>query len=92
MASNASGETPSLSTCRSMGGEGPRSVADQNDRAAPTPERNKRLRSWREGGYAIVHDAPDIAKNRVVAIRDLAETANLPDDLRLFLPHRWALG
>ena len=92
MASNASGETPSFSTWRSIGRRGTRSVADQNDGAAPAPERNKRLRGWREGGHAIVHYAPDIAKNRVIAVGDLAETANLPDDLRLFLPHRRPLG
>ena len=92
MASNASGETPSFSTCRLIGGDGRGALRDQNDRAAPAPERNKRLRGWREGGHAIVHYAPDVAKNRVIAVGDLAQTANLPNDLRLFLPHRRMLG
>ena len=69
---------------------GPRRVADENDGAAPPSERHKRLRGLRERGHAIVQYAPDVAKNRVITVRDLAQTANLPDDLRLFLPHRRA--
>ena len=32
--------------------------------------------------------APDIAENRVIAVGDRAQTANLPNDLRLLVPHR----
>jgi hypothetical protein len=32
-----------------------------------------------------VHDAPNVAKNRVIAIGDLAKTADLPDDLRVLM-------
>jgi hypothetical protein len=39
-----------------------------------------------------MQDAPNVAKNRVIAIGDLAETADLPDDLRVFLRIHRALG
>ena len=86
------GRNPKLQHLALDGRRGPRSVGDQDDRAAPAPERNQRLRGWREGSHAIVHDAPDVAKNRFVAVGDFAETANPPDNLRLFLPHRRPLG
>ena len=37
-----------------------------------------------------MQDAPDVAQNRVIAVRDLTQTLNLPDNLRLFLLHRQA--
>ena len=67
---------------------GTRRVADENDGAAPPSERHKRIRGLRERGHAVVQYAPDVAQNHVIAVRDLAETGDLPDDLRLFLPHR----
>src|SRR5580693_3153762 len=72
---------------------GTRRVADENDRTAPPSERHKRIRGLRKGGHAVVQYAPDVAQNRVIAVRDLTETGDLPDDLRLFLLHRrlgWA--
>ena len=63
-------------------------VADENNRAAPPPKRHKRIRGLREGGQTIVQDAPDVAQDRLIAIRDLVETRNLPDNPRLFPLHR----
>jgi hypothetical protein len=39
-----------------------------------------------------VQDAPNVAQNCIIAIGDLAETADLPDDLRVFLRIHRVLG
>jgi hypothetical protein len=39
-----------------------------------------------------VQDAPNVAKNCIIAIGDLAETANLPDDRCVLLAFHCALG
>ena len=92
MPSNASGETPSFSTWRLIGGDGRGALVIRT--TAPPRRRNETSASEAGAKEAtpLCNDAPDIAKNRVVAVGDLAETANPPDDLRLFLPHRRPLG
>ena len=69
-----------------------RSVGDEDDHAAAATKRDKSFRRERKRGHPIVKDAPNVAENCVVAIGDLAETADLPDDLRVFLTIHRALG
>ena len=87
-ASNASGETPSFSTWRAIGGEG-RGALLMRMTAPP------RLRNDTSASEACAKEATPLCNTpqmsqriSVIAVRDLAETGNLPDDLRLFLPHR----
>src|SRR5271165_4760165 len=70
----------------------PWSVGDEDDRAATAAKRYESFRCERKRGHPIVQDAPNVAENCVIAIRDLAETADLPDDLCVFLPIHRALG
>jgi len=70
----------------------PWSIGDQNHRPAAPPERPQRFRRGRKRGHAVVEDAPDIAKNRIIASGDLAKTSDLPSELHLFLPHHRAFG
>jgi hypothetical protein len=50
-----------------------RGVGDENDGAATPPERHERVGGGPERFPAIVEHAPDVAKDRVVAIGDFAE-------------------
>ena len=35
-----------------------------------------------------MQDAPDVAENHVIEVGDLAQTADLPNALRLLVPHQ----
>src|SRR6202021_3508479 len=47
-----------------------RRVGDQDDRAAPAAKARKRIAGLREGGDAVVHDAPDVAQQDVIVARE----------------------